>query len=255
MKRASTAVIAAALLVSMASLPALADQAAGTASGKEALDVLAKMIGALGGRKALEAAKDTTIAGQIEINAAGQTLTGPLTLYQKEPDKLRVDITFPEYDVSVTQAFDGRKAWFTNPQTGTTEEMPDYMAKDFARQATGTQAILDPKRAGVVYALKPKTAIEGKDYIVLEQTYADGFKVSLYLDPSTHLPYKTQLRTFDMTGGEVEAESFSTDYRKAGGLMVAHAVRVLHNGVEAQRLTITSVAYNTGLDDALFVLK
>lgn len=254
MKRTIAAGLAAALLVALAAGPSLAGQSA-AASSKEALDALAKMIAAMGGRKALEAVKDTTITGRIEINAAGQTLAGPVTLYQKEPDKMRVDFTVPEYNLSVSQAFDGQNGRFTNPQTGMTEEMPDFMVKDFARQATGTQAILDPKKAGVVYALKPKAAIEGKDHIVLEQTFPDGYRSTFYLDPETYLPAKTVNRTFDIMGGEVEAESFSSDYRKVGGLMVAHAILILHNGVEAQRIAIASVAHNSGLEDGLFVLK
>lgn len=254
MRRTIASGLVAALFVTLAAGPSLAGQA-GAASGREALDGLAKMIAALGGRKALEAAKDKTLAGRIEINAAGQTLAGPMTLYQKEPGKMRIDISVPEYDLNISQSFDGQRGWFTNPQTGTTEAMPDFMVKDFARQAAGNQALLDPAKAGVAYALKPKAAIEGRDYIVLEQTSPDGSKLAYFLDPDTYLPYKTAYRTFDMMGGEVEAETFLSDYRKVGGLVVAHAVRILHNGVEAQRITIASVAVNTGLEDGLFVLK
>jgi outer membrane lipoprotein-sorting protein len=256
MKKPTVTCLAVALIVvSLAASSTPNEQTSPATSSKEALGVLSDMIKALGGRRALESVKDTTLSGEIELEAAGQVLAGPVTVYQKEPDKMRIDITFPESNLSVSQAFDGQKGWFTNPQTGGTEEMPDFMVRDFARQATGTRAILDPKGAGVVYALKPKATIEGKDTIVLEQTYADGFKVTLYLDPETHLPLKTQNRGFDLTGGEVEKEVFSTDYKKVGDLMIAHAVRILHNGVQAQRITISSVTHNAGLDDALFVLK
>jgi len=256
MKRTIRLSLAVALLLSLAVLPAFAAQApAAAGSSKEALDVLGKMIEAMGGRKVLESIKDTTIAGQLEINQAGMTLTASITIYQKEPDKMRLDITIAEYNMSITQAFDGQKGWFTNPQTGMTEEMPDFMTKEFARQALGSQTILDPKKAGVAYVLKPKAAIEGKDYVVLEQTLPDGHKVTIYIDPVTSLPYKTQTLALDQMGAEVDAESFTTDYRKVGGTMVAHALRVLHNGTEAQRITITSVTYNTNLEDAFFVLK
>jgi len=258
MKRTIHLSVAAALLISLAVLPAFAAQApAAAASGKEALDVLGKMVEAMGGRKVLEAIKDTTISGQLEIAQAGTTITAPITIYQKEPNKMRLDITIAEYNMSITQAYDGQKGWYTNPQTGMTEEMPDFMAKEFARQAlaVGSQTILDPKKAGVTYAMKPKAAIEGKDYIVLEQTLPDGHKVTLYIDPATYLPYKTQTLALDETGAEVEAESFTTDYRKVGGTMVPHFNRVLHNGTEAQKITITSVTYNSNLDDAFFVLK
>jgi len=256
MKRTLPLFIAAALLVSLAALPALAAQApAAAASSKEALDVLGKMVEAMGGRKVLEPIKDTTISGQLEIDQAGMTITAPITIYQKEPNKMRLDITIAEYNMSITQAYDGQKGWFTNPQTGMTEEMPDFMTKEFARQALGSETILDPKKAGVSYALKPKAAIENKDYIVLEQTLPDGHKVTLYIDPATSLPFKTQTLSLDQMGAEVEAESFTTDYRKVGGTMVAHAIRVLHNGAEAQRIAITSVTYNSNLEDAFFILK
>jgi hypothetical protein len=256
MRRTIRLAVAAALLISLAALPAFAAQApAPAASGKEALDVLGKMIEAMGGRKVLESIKDTTISGNLEINQAGATLTATITIYQKEPNKMRLDITIAEYNMSITQAYDGQKGWFTNPQTGMTEEMPDFMAKEFARQALGSQTMLDPKKAGVAYAMKPKAAIEGKDYIVLEQTLPDGHKVTLYIDPATYLPYKTQTLALDETGAEVEAESFTTDYRKVGGTMVPHFNRVFHNGTEAQKITITSYTYNSNLDDAFFVLK
>jgi hypothetical protein len=256
MRRTIHLSVAAALLISLAALPALAAQApAPAASSKEALDVLGKMIEAMGGRKVLEPIKDTTISGQLEIAQAGTTITAPITIYQKEPNKMRLDITIAEYNMSITQAYDGQKGWFTNPQTGMTEEMPDFMTKEFARQALGSQTILDPKKAGVSYALKPKAAIEDKDYIVLEQTLPDGHKVTIFIDPATYLPYKTQTLSLDPMGAEVDAESFNTDYRKVAGTMVAHSLRVLHNGVEAQKITITSVTYNSNLDDAFFVLK
>ncbi len=254
MKKTVAALLAAALLGAFAAASSPAGQAPAV-SGKDALDVLAKMIEALGGRKVLESIKDATITAEVEVDAAGQALKAPVTMYQKEPDKIRLDITIAEYNMSYVQVFDGRKGWFTDPQTGATEEMPGDMARQLARQAMGNRALLDPKGTGVVYALKPKATVEGRDYIVLEQAYPDGHRFTHYLDPETYLPYKSETRAVDMAGTEVEAETFSEDYRKVGGTMLAHSLRVFHNGIEAHKLTITSVAYDTNLDDALFVLK
>ncbi|OGD13263.1 MAG: hypothetical protein A2V76_10740 [Candidatus Aminicenantes bacterium RBG_16_63_14] len=253
MKRTTAWILGAALLVTLAALPVHGQKAQSAPGNKEAMDVLNKMIEASGGRKVLESIKDTTISGTVDITQFG--ITAPITLYQKEPNKMRLDITIAEAGMTITQAFDGQKGWYTNPQAGTIEEMPDFMAKEIGRQAMGNQAILDPQKAGVTYALKPKAAIEGRDYIVLEQTLADGHKTTLFLDPETYLPYKTQTRSIDQTGAEVDAETYSSNYQKVGGTMVAHSMRVLHNGSEAQRITITAVTYNTNLDDAFFVLK
>jgi outer membrane lipoprotein-sorting protein len=197
--------------------------------------------------------KDTTISGVAEIVPYG--LTVPVTIYQKEPDKMRVDTTVTEASMTIIRAFDGRKGWMTDPQSGTITEMPDFMAGEMARQAAGRQALLDPRKLGVIYALKPKAMIEGRDYVVLEQTSADGHKTTFYLDPDTSLPYKTQRRGRDANGVEVDSESYSTDYRNVGGMMVPYAVRVVQNGSDTERITVTSVDFNTNLDDALFALK
>ena len=252
MKRTRMWVLGTLLLATITALPGYGQKAA-PAGSKEAMTVVDKLIEAMGGRKLLESIKDTTVSGTAEIVQAG--ITVPITIYQKEPDKLRLDITIAEANMTIVQAFDGQKAWYTNPQTGATEEMPDFMAKELARRATESQALLNPQKTGVTYALKPKEALEGKDYIVLEQTRADGHKTTLYLDPETYLPYKTVTRSVDQSGAEVDSESYATNYQKVGGAMVAHSIRVLSNGSEAQRMTLTSVTYNSNLDDAFFTLK
>jgi len=245
MKKATVWILGAAMLMTLAALPGY---------GQTAQDVLNKMIDAMGGRKALEAIKDTTITGTLEVTSP-YPITAPITMYQKEPDKVRMDIDIAELGITVTQAFDGQKAWSTNPQTGTTEEMPDFMTKEFARQALGNQAFLNPQKLGITYALKPKAKIEDKDYIVLEQTLSDSHKNTFFLDPATYLPYKQQGKSIDQTGGEVDAETFLSNYQKVGGTTVAFSIRVLHNGTEAQKVTLAGVTYNSNLNDALFLMK
>jgi hypothetical protein len=253
MKKARRAILTAVILSTLASLPGYAQKAPAAPGNKEAMAIVEKLIGAMGGRKVLDAIKDTTISGTAEIVQYG--ITVPITIYQKEPNKVRMDITIAEANMTIIQAFDGQKGWYTNPQSGATEEMPEYMAKEMARQAGENQSLLNPQKTGVSYALKPKAAIEGKDYIVLEQTQADGHTTTFFLDPETFLPYKTQSKTVDQNGAEVDAETTSTNYQKVGGTMVAYSIRVVHNGSEAQRITLTAVTYNTKLDDAFFTLK
>lgn len=245
--------VAAAMLVS---LSAGAGQAPAAASSKDALGVLARTVEAMGGRKLLASIKDTTLKGTAELVQMG--LSAPVTIYQKEPNKLRIDV-----DLSAVapgqifcQAFDGTRGWGTNVQTWTNEDMSEALSKDFSHQAMGNDALLDPRKLGVAYGLKPKVTLDGKDYIVLEQTLADGHRRSIFIDPETHLPYKSATTSVDpATGGGVETESLLGDYRKVGGLMVNHSLRTFQGGMEIMRITISTVAHNTGLDDALFVRK
>jgi outer membrane lipoprotein-sorting protein len=256
MKKSAAVFIAAAVVAALAAGAAPAAQAPAAASSKDALNVLAKMVEAMGGRKALASVKDATLKGTAEIVQMG--LNGPITIYQKEPDKLRIDL-----DVSAvapgrvfTQAFDGTKGWGTNIQTWSNEAMSEALSRDFSHQAVGNDALLDPRRLGIVYALKPRATLDGKDYIVLEQTLADGHRTSIHIDPETFLAHKYVSTAVDpTTGGPVESESVVGDYRKVGGLMVNHTLRTFQGGAEILRITLTSVAHNTGLDDKLFVMK
>jgi outer membrane lipoprotein-sorting protein len=252
MSRTRTWILGAVLLAALATLPGYGQKAA-PAGSKEAMAVVDKLIEAMGGRKLLESIKDTTVSGTAEIVQFG--ITVPITIYMKEPDKLRMDITIAEANMTVIQAFDGQKGWFTNLQTGATEEMPDFMAKELARGARENQALLHPQKAGVIYALKPKEAIAGKDYIVLEQTQPDGHKTTLCLDPETYLPYKSVSLAVDQSGAEVDSEEFSTNYQKVGGVMIPYSIRQVQNGSDAMRITVTAVTFNTSLDDAFFILK
>jgi len=247
MKKAAAGALAVALVLSAAAIPA---------SAQSVQSVLDKMIQASGGRKALEAIKDTTMTGTAELVQMG--MSAPFTMYMKEPNKMRIDLDLSAFQAGLTftQAYDGAKGWGTNQQTMAIEAYSEAQTKDVSHQSLGNAALLDPKKLGITYALKPKAALEGKDYIVLEQTLADGHKSTIYLDPETYLPYKAVTSTLDpMSGAIVETEGYSTDYRKVNGVMVAHSLRNLAAGTENMRVTFSTVTFNTNLDDALFIMK
>jgi outer membrane lipoprotein-sorting protein len=214
-------------------------------------DVLAKMIEAQGGAKALEAVKDTTINGTIEMVQFG--MTGTVSLYQKEPDKLRMDIEV--MGMTITQAYDGQVAWMVNPQTGATEQLPDNLANELKRQALGNEALLHPEKVGVTYEFKGKEKIAEKEYLLLEQTTSDGHKTTMYLDPETYLTYKAKGKTLNQAGVEVMAESTFGDYKKVGDILMAHSMTTYQDGQEFMRMTMTKVTFNSSLEDSFFKMS
>jgi len=216
-----------------------------------AKEILEKMIEAYGGREVLAKINDTTLSGSMEMIQMG--LNGSLTMYQKEPNKMRMD--FEIMGMMITQAYDGETAWMINPQTGNAEELPEKSAEDFKRQAIGNDAILHPEKYGITYSYKEKVKIEGKEYFVLEQTFSDGHKVIQYVDSETYLTYKSITTTFNQMGVEVEAETFLSDYKKLEGMMVPHSLTILYDGEEFIKMTITEVSFNSGLEDSLFKMS
>jgi outer membrane lipoprotein-sorting protein len=213
-------------------------------------DILQKMIENQGGKKTLESIEDTTMSGTIELGQMG--LSGTITVYKKEPDKRRVDVEV--MGMLITQAYDGSMAWWVNPQTGGTEGMPETEAAGMKRESMPSVAILNPKKYGLTHALKGTEQIEGKDHFILEQTYPDGFKVTLYLDSKTCLATKTK-GTSSTQMGEVEFEQFVSDYKKVNGMMIPHSITTYQNGAEYMKITLTEVKFNTGLEDSFFKMN
>jgi len=213
-------------------------------------EIIQKMIEAIGGRKAIESVDDSTVTGTMELIQQG--LSGELTIYKKEPGKMRLDIEI--MGMLITQAYDGNLAWWVNPQTGATEEMPANEAANMKRDALPRDAIFNPEKYGISFAFLGKEAIEGKDHYVIEQTYADGFKATLYVDSATYLLTKSK-GTLGSEMGEADFEQFTSDYKKVDGLMMAHKISTYVNGAEARILIITDVQYNTGLEDSMFKME
>jgi outer membrane lipoprotein-sorting protein len=242
MKRATALCVFGLLLISFSAIPA---------KSQSAPDILQKMIDAMGGRKALEKIKDTTVSGSMELTQMG--LDATITVYQKEPDKSRFDIEV--MGMLITQACDGEIAWGVNPQTGMTEEMPEDQAVYMKRQSLGNVVYLDPKKMGITFIYKGKENIESKDYLVLEQAYADGYTSTLYIDPDTYLAFKGKGKTLNNAGIEVEAETFFSDYKEVDGIMTAHTMVSYQDGEEYMTLTITEVKFNSALEDSLFSME
>ncbi len=240
MKRTLVGMLAGAIVIS--SLPVMG-------FGQEAGDIMNRMIEAQGGRKVLEALKDTTISGTMELIQQGMNAT--MTMYQKEPNMMRMDIEI--MGMVITQAFDGQKGWFLNPQTGAAQDMDENMNKEFKRQALGNDSLLNPAKYGISYAYKGKEKVGDKECLVLEQTMSDGHKSTLYLDPDTYLMARSKTTSLSQTGGgEVLSETIFGDYSKEGDVLVAHSMTIMQDGAEFARMTLTKVTYNSGLEDSLF---
>jgi outer membrane lipoprotein-sorting protein len=216
--------------------------------GQTVDEILEKMIEAQGGRKAIEAIKNTTLSGSMQI--IQMNMTGSLTMSQKEPNKVRVDIEM--MGMNITQAFDGTTAWGTNPQTGATQEMPEKQAEYFKRQALGRDALLNPKKLGITYKFKGKEKIKDKEYLVLEQIHPDDFTVTIYVDTKTYLTYKSKSITLNQVEAEVESESIMSDYKKVEGFMMPHSITTYQDGQEFMRFTVTEITFNSDLEDSFF---
>jgi outer membrane lipoprotein-sorting protein len=226
----------------------LAATAVGSLWGQTAQDVLKKMIEANGGEKVMAAVKDSTMTGTMEMIQMG--MNGSITMYQKEPNMMRMDIEV--MGMLITQAYDGEKGWWVNPQTGAAEEVPEAQAQQLKRQAYGSDTLLHPEKYGISYELTGSEKVDDKDCYVLDQNFKDGDKNTILVDKATYLPYKTRSKALNQMGVEVQAETVLGDYQPVEGIPVPHSITIYQDGQEFMKLTITKVSYNAGLEDSFF---
>jgi len=220
------------------------------AGAQTAPEILARMIEAQGGKAVLAAVKDSTTAGTIEMAQMG--MSAGLTMYQKEPNKMRMDMDV--MGMTVTTCFDGEKGWMINPQTGGVEELSEKQSQSMRVQGLGYGAFLNPDKLGITYTLKGREKVGEKDCWVLEQSFKDGLQSTLYIDASSFLTLKNRTKA-DLNGVEVEAETLFEDFKTVGGILIAHRMIVHQGGAEFARMTYSKVTLNTGLEDSLFKMK
>jgi outer membrane lipoprotein-sorting protein len=224
---------------------------AAPASAQDVQAILAKMIDAQGGAKALELIKDSEVTGSIDLAQMG--MSGALTLTKKDPFMIRIDIEIA--GLLISQGFDGQKGWMINPQTGTTD-MSELQEKSMRRQALGPQALLHPEKFGITYTLKGRETVAGRDCHVLIQKFGDGYVVTHYVDAATFQIAKTKALAVDSTGSgqEVDSETVLSDYRSENGVLTAHKMTVFQNGAEVMTMTFSTLKVNANPPDSFFKL-
>lgn len=221
--------------------------------GEDAKSIIEKMIDASGGRQALEGIKDTTISGEMEILQMG--MNGSMTMHHKEPNKFRQDMEI--MGMVITNAFDGEVAWMINPQTGSVEEMSGEMLEESRKGALefGNSAVLYPEKYGITNTLQGKETIDGNEYFIVAQKFANDDTNTLYIDAETYLLHAIKQRSYDMAGSTVDQELIFSDYKKVEGIMFAHTMTVFQNGEEFGILTVSEIKFNSGLEDSLFEME
>ncbi len=231
--------------LNMISAWAQADQAKKAAEGKNALE---EWIVAQGGREAISKIKDNKLS--CVLNLVAQGLNGSFTIQQKNPGKIRQDIDI--MGMKIVQAYNGTKGWMANPATGAVEEMPELLQQEMKRGAIDNVLMLNPDKYGVVFTLEGRQSIEGKEYLILKETYSDGFVATHYLDSETHLLFKTVAMSLGQMGEKVERETFMSDYRDVQGTKVPFSININQGGAKYATCSVKEYTFNTNPDDAFF---
>jgi len=142
-----------------------------------------------------------------------------------------------------------------NSQIGVAEPLTGNMESVMINSSYGNSAFLAPEKYGISYELKGKEVADGKEYLLLERIYPDGYTTTFFIDPETYLIYKFKQESYDEMQMEILEETVFSDYREIDGIMTAFSLTILRNGGEFAVLTLTDVSFNTGLEDSWFKMN
>ena len=214
-------------------------------------ELLAKNFEAKGGLQKMKAVQSMKITGKMVF---GQGMEAPLVMYARRPNSMRMEFTIQ--GMTGVQAYDGKTAWMSMPFMGKKdpEAMPAEEAKMVEEQADMDGPLVDYKEKGNKVELVGKEQVEGADAYKLKVTLKNGDVRWFYLDAESYLEIKGEAKR-TIRGTEVDSESFMSDYKEVGGLMVAHAMESGAKGSpQRQKMILEKVEFNMPLADSLFAM-
>jgi outer membrane lipoprotein-sorting protein len=213
----------------------LAGSIASAAWAQTADEIIAKNIEARGGREKLRSVQSIRLSGKLMI---GTGMQAPVLLEHARPHKMRMEMTLQ--GMTGIQAYNGKTGWAVSPFMGKKDPEPMSAAdlKQFEDQADIDGMLVDYKEKGHQVEYLGKGEVEGKPAHKLKVTKRSGDVVTLFLDADSFLEIKAEGKS-TVGGQEIEGETSFGDYKKVGGLTMAHTIKSKRKGApEGQAMTI-----------------
>lgn len=217
------------------------------ASAQTVDELIKKNTDAHGGIQKLKAVKSIKATGKI----SQQGLEIPLTLTQKRPASLRMEITFQ--GKTQVGAYDGENGWKIDPFQGTSE--PEKVAgddlKDLQEQSDMDGPLVDYKEKGHTVELIGKEDMEGTPVYKLKLTLKNGDVRTIYFDAENYLELKVTSKR-KTPGGEIEVDQYLGNYKPVNGMIFPFSIETKLKGQTINQVTIDKMELDVAVDDALF---
>jgi outer membrane lipoprotein-sorting protein len=231
---------------------------AGAAFAQTEDEVVQKHLAALGGRAAIEKLTSRKSIGTVTISTPDASLSGPIEIYGKAPNKvrafMRLDLSAvgASGDMTVDQIFDGQMGYSLNSLQGDTAIAGRQLQN--MRNNVFPSPLLNYKAGAFTLEVLPKEQVNGRDAIVVRATPKTGPPLRIFFDAQTYLIVRTVTTLDSPMGGDLEQTSESSDYRTVDGVKIAFQI-VNVNALQTVTIKLDMVEHNVAIDDAMFVKR
>ncbi|MEK6407556.1 MAG: hypothetical protein AABN34_11385 [Acidobacteriota bacterium] len=217
------------------------------ASAQTVDELVKKNIDAQGGAEKLKAVKSIKVTGKI----IQQGIEIPITIQQKRPAMVRVDVTFQ--GKTQTGAYDGEAGWKTNPFQGSPD--PEKVAgdelKELQEQSDIDGPLVDYKAKGHTVELIGKEDMEGTPVYKLKLTLKNGDVRNIYIDAGNSLTLKMNLKR-KQSGAEMEVDQYVGNYKPVNGVMFSFSLETKVKGQTVSQIVFDKVEMDVPIDDSIF---
>jgi hypothetical protein len=216
-------------------------------------DVIDRNTKAMGGRAAIEAIHSIEV--NLHITDPGYEVDG--IYYAARPGRMRIDISSADKHV-FTEAFDGQRGWDWNGKESTTASPKATAALEHGVELPGKLfGLHELKQRGHQVELVGGEKIEGINYYALGVTLKDGYRTTLYVDPTSWLiTRRRDIRPLhvDIDPTPTTIEQRSTDFRTISGVQFpfANTETDLKTGKVLETSQIKSIEINPPIDPSFF---
>jgi len=220
-----------------------------TAAAMDADELIKKSIEASGGEKAIKGKTSAKITGKV----MAQGMEIPFTMFQKRPDKLRIEAQV--MGMTMTQGYDGEQGWSINPMMGSMDPQPmdEVTNKGFSLQADMDGALVGYKDKGYTVEYLGEEDVEGTPCHKLRIDTKLDIIVDMFIDKEYYLPIKSH-STITIDETVVEQDSYMSDYQEVDGIVMPFAVETKSNGVTMMQMMMETVEYGVEIADDQFAM-
>ncbi len=217
-------------------------------SGQTLDEIINKNSKALGG-DILNKAKTLYIEGKT--SQMGMDI--PMTMFMKQPDKVKVVITYN--GMEIITLFDGEKGYMVNPLAGSSEpvELPEEQLGSIKGNNMFRNELMDNFKAGKL-SLVGTEDVNGKPAFKIMNSVEGGNPIYYFIDKESYLTVKNSTKATQM-GQEMEVESFVKEYADINGVKIPKVIVQVVNGMEGGSTVFEKIELDKEMDDSVFTIK
>jgi outer membrane lipoprotein-sorting protein len=214
----------------------------------KAENILDKYVEATGGKAAYQKHHSTVSKGTFEL--AAMSLKGPITIYHAEPNKILSEIDLGSSIGKMRDGSDGTVYWSFFAMMGPhVKEGPEKAQAEISArynaEVNWRDLYKEVKTVGT-------DTVDGKDCYKVQLTPSAGGPITQCYDKESGLVVKMTM-TAQTPMGEQTGDSFFTDYRKEGNILMAHKIKESGAGQEVT-ISIDSVTFDSDIPADTFAL-